>query len=105
MTLYGREFLFNFPLVTLKALTFENRLNGFLVKQESLLHTDVKRKTTKRTIGLRISGVRRNYVAWLVFVSIHKGMKEDHDVIYADDQMTFRGSYQQQAAFISTHAD
>lgn len=52
--------------------------------------------------GHRISGVRRNYVTWLVFFSIHRQMKEDHDVIF-DDQMTLQGSYQQKAPFISVY--
>lgn len=49
--------------------------------------------------------VRRNYVAWPVFFSIQRQMKEDHDVISEDDQVTLRGSYQLQASFISAHID
>lgn len=55
------------------------------------------------SIGHIISGVRRNCVAWPVFFSIHRQMKEDHDVISKHDQVTFRGSYQRQAPFISAH--
>ena len=43
-------------------------------------------------------------MTWPVFFSILKEMKEDHDVINAD-QMTLRVSYQQQAPFISAHID
>lgn len=71
----------------------------FAVKLESLFHTAVQ------SVGLRISGVRRNYVTWPVFFSIQKAMKEDHDVIYADDQMTLKGSYLQQAPIITAHID
>lgn len=72
---------------------------GLVVVQESLLYTVVQ------SVGHRISGVRRNYVTWPVFFSIQRQMKEDHDVISVDDQMTLRGSYQQQAPFISAHID
>lgn len=48
-----------------------------------------------------MSGVRRNYVTWLVFFSIQRQMKEDHDVSSEDDQMTLGGSYQWTAPFIT----
>lgn len=44
-------------------------------------------------------------MAWPVFFSIQRQMKEDHDVISEDDQVTLRGSYQLQASFISAHID
>lgn len=44
-------------------------------------------------------------MTWPVFVSFQKELKEDHDVMYADDQMTLKGSYPQQAPFISAHID
>lgn len=44
-------------------------------------------------------------MTWPVFFSIERQMKEDHDVISVDDQMTLRGSYQQQAPFIPAHLD
>lgn len=44
-------------------------------------------------------------MTWPVFFSIQRQMKEDHDVISVDDQMSLRGSYQRQAPFISAHID
>lgn len=44
-------------------------------------------------------------MAWPVFFFIQSQMKEDHDAISGDDQVTLRGCYQRQTPFIFAHID
>lgn len=74
-----------------------------VIKQECPLYTVPT--PSKKSLGHRIFGVRRNYVTWPVFFSIQRQMKEDHDVSSEDDQMTLGGSYRWTAPFITVDID